>query len=721
MEDQDRVRVELAGELEPGPRGRVYRAVLIRPGEWQGKGIRCAPEVLAKAAPLFDGLASFLNPPGPLPGQHGYPGLERLLGVTENARWEAEVPAGAGIGAIVADYRLAETDTARWFQRLVDGWLREKAEGRPVPALGLSAVPWVMLGPAGADGRREVTDIVSVDQVDAVYKPAAGGEFVQVLAAQGIADEGSKIEDAAAAPPEVAEEPGRLQIEDAQEGDSMSERGEEAAGTALGEGGGHAGPPVQTVEPVAAASAGAGAPQEAAATQPAAAAHSAAAGLAGSAASGMLGALRDTLLDGRLALSGLPERWQRVIRSGLPEAWTAAELDAAIARIKAACAEEESTRTVQGVRPAISGMLDGTDRVTEALTALLEGRTPRQGVRPLSGIREAYLLLSGDYEMTGLFHADRVQLANVSSTTMANVVANVLNKVVVNEFQTYPKWWAPIVRTEGFSTLQTVKWITLGGVGELPAVAEGAAYTELTWDDSAENASWQKRGGYLGITLEAMDKDDVGRLRNAPRALAQAAWLTLGKSISGIFTSASGVGPTLSDTKALFHTDHANLGTTGLSSASWAACKLAMRKQTELNSGERLGGLTSPKFLLVPPDLETTALTMLGSEGLPGGANNDVNVDAEGNTHDARLAAARRRVIVVDLWTDTNNWAAVADPRLYPTVGVGFRYGETPEIFSVATPTNGLMFSHDMFPVKVRWFFAVGAMDYRGLYKANVT
>jgi len=701
VDDDLRVRVELAGELEPGPRGRVYRAVLIRPGEWRGKGIRCAPEVLARAAPLFDGQASFLNPPGPLPGQHGYPGLERLLGVTENARWDEQA------GAIVADYRLAETDTARWFQRLVDSWLREKAEGRPVPALGLSAVPWVMLGPAGADGLREVVDIVNVDQVDAVYRPAAGGEFVQVLAAQ---EPGAQGVLAAAEPPT---EEGRTAMEG--EG-SMSEREQDAAaarpaaGAALAEM--QMEPPA--VEPAVVAPSGAGALQEAAAAQPAAAA------LAESAASGVLGALRDTLLDGRLALSGLPERWQRVIRSGLPEAWTAAELDGAIARIKAACAEEESTRTVQGVRPAVSGMLDGTDRVTEALTALLEGRAPRQGVRPLSGIREAYLLLSGDYEMTGLFHADRVQLANVSSTTMANVVANVLNKVVVNEFQTYPKWWAPIVRTEGFSTLQTVKWITLGGVGELPAVSEGAAYTELTWDDSAENASWQKRGGYLGITLEAMDKDDVGRLRNAPRALAQAAWLTLGKSISGIFTTATGTGPTLSDTKALFHTDHANLGTTALSSGTWAACKLAMRKQAELNSGERLGGLTAPKFLLVPPDLEATALIMLGSEGLPGGANNDVNVDAEGNTHDARLASARRRVIVVDLWTDTNNWAAVADPRLYPTIGVGFRYGETPEIFSVATPTNGLMFSHDMFPVKVRWFFAVGAMDYRGLYKANV-
>jgi hypothetical protein len=30
------------------------------------------------------------------------------------------------------------------------------------------------------------------------------------------------------------------------------------------------------------------------------------------------------------------------------------------------------------------------------------------------------------------------------------------------------------------------------------------------------------------------------------------------------------------------------------------------------------------------------------------------------------------------------------------------------------------MFSNDVLPVKVRWFFAVGATDWRGMYKANV-
>ena len=47
----------------------------------------------------------------------------------------------------------------------------------------------------------------------------------------------------------------------------------------------------------------------------------------------------------------------------------------------------------------------------------------------------------------------------------------------------------------------------------------------------------------------------------------------------------------MSDGKALFHTDHGNLGDDGASTpAAWAAARLAMRKQTELNTGERLGG-----------------------------------------------------------------------------------------------------------------------------------
>jgi hypothetical protein len=160
--------------------------------------------------------------------------------------------------------------------------------------------------------------------------------------------------------------------------------------------------------------------------------------------------------------------------------------------------------------------------------------------------------------------------------------------------------------------------------------------------------------------------------------------------------------------------------------STYVTARTAMRKQAELNSGERLGAITAPKYILVPPDLEITALQILASQmdytyALSNAPSGPENVLSEGDSHNARLNYARKRVIVVDLWTDTNDWALVADPNMYPTIGLGFRYGRTPEIFSVASPTAGLMFSNDTLPVKVRYFFAVGPMDWRGMYKANVT
>ena len=395
--------------------------------------------------------------------------------------------------------------------------------------------------------------------------------------------------------------------------------------------------------------------------------------------------------------------------------------EARLAAVETQLAAQDDATTVTGMGRAIEhlyGGRSGLDQVSVALEALLEGRRPAGNIPPLTGIRELYMLLSGDYEMAGVFNRDRVSLANVTSATMASLTANALNKRVMNMFQTYPRWWEPIVDEQDFSSLQNVKWITLGGVGELPTVAEGAAYTEMTWDDTYEEDTFVKKGGYLGLTIEAIDKDDTSRLRAAPRALAQAAWLTLSKAVAAQFTFAGtgGLGPDLEDGAALFHANHSNYGSTALSWTAWNSTRQLMRDQTEVHSSQPLGALTAPRYLLVPNELEVTALQILASDGEPGTGDNDINPWAAGASHDALIASARSRVIVVDFWTDANNWAAIADPRLYPTIGLGYRYGRTPELFSVASPTAGLMFSNDTMPIKVRFFYVLGAIDHRGMY-----
>ena len=106
-----------------------------------------------------------------------------------------------------------------------------------------------------------------------------------------------------------------------------------------------------------------------------------------------------------------------------------------------------------------------------------------------------------------------------------------------------------------------MKLITYGGIGNLPTVAEGAAYTELTVDDVKETASFTKKGGYVGITMEMIRNSNIVEIQAVPKALAIAAVRTRSAAVSALFTANAGVGPTLAqDSTALFHANHNNVG-----------------------------------------------------------------------------------------------------------------------------------------------------------------
>lgn len=670
------IRLE-TGQLfrQRGEQRRVYACRFVTAGRVRASGNRPSNIVIeaealrqAMAQGLFDNIASFLDHPG----LFAAPSLRNLVGVTQAATW---VEASQ---AVEGEIRLYNTPDSSVLAALLDEVLADRQEGQPVPDIGLSLVFWPEWAPR-QEGQAEqrIVSIRHVESVDYVFQPAAEGRVLAALSARRVQPGGQARS-------------GLLPSNRKNEGGAYLMDDVSVSGTA----GSESSPAPEN----GAQSAGA-----------------------------WLAAIVENAAQTMIAACDLPEASKARLAAMRFE--SAAQVREAIAleREYLARLAQDQVIAIGGHPPRsphISMGLSSLEKIEAAFEALMLGQRPPHGIQPLTGVRELYHLLSGDYEMTGLFQPERVQFANVNSSTMANLVANALNKVIASEFQAYPRWWEPVVIEMDFASLQDVRWITLGGVGELPTVAEGAAYTELTWDDRFETTSFVKKGGYLGITLEAIDKDDTARMRAAPRALAQAAWLTLAKAVSNIFTANAGVGPTLSDSLALFHANHGNLGNAALSLSSWDAARLAMRKQAELNSSERLGALTTPRFLLVPPDLEVTAMQILASEWDYGYSQTDgvaapVNVAAQGDTRNERLRLARERVIVVDLWTEAGDWAAVADPRLYPTIGLGFRYGRQPEIFSVASPTAGLMFSNDTMPIKARFFFAVGPVDYRGLYKSN--
>jgi hypothetical protein len=417
-----------------------------------------------------------------------------------------------------------------------------------------------------------------------------------------------------------------------------------------------------------------------------------------------LAAVRQELAQLKIRQSGLPQTLQDKLLGRLATIpGYPAALDGDIEILRELQAELASRDTIRGLGQ-ISNVMNSADRISLAFEKLM-GLPVSQAVERLSGIREMYDILTGDWERHGIFRPERVRFAEATTTTMAHVVANVLNKVLINSFEMRPQWWKPIATEMDFPTMQDPKWITLGGFPDLDTVAEGGAYTEKAWADMNETASFVKKGNYLGITLEMIDRDDVGAVRQVPRRLGLAAARTLSSSIAALFTTNAN----LHDGVALFHGTHVNLLTTALSADAWDAVVQAMFKQHEQTSAKHLG--IRPRYCLVPIELEKTALTIFTSELESGTMDNDIN--ARRMSSDA--------VIVVPEWTDADNWYAAASPMDLETIMVGYRFGRQPELFVSDNELMGSMFTNDEMRIKVRFIYVVGIGDWRGLHRNTVT
>jgi hypothetical protein len=162
--------------------------------------------------------------------------------------------------------------------------------------------------------------------------------------------------------------------------------------------------------------------------------------------------------------------------------------------------------------------------------------------------------------------------------------------------------------------------------------------------------------------------------------------------------------PVIYDGLACFHATHGNLFATALDATQLGLHRLAMLKQAELNSADRLG--IAPKYLVIPFDLQETAVNLF---------NRSTNLD---KTFIQELVMS---VIPVWYWTDTNDWCTVADPNDIPTIEIGFLDGkEEPELFVQDNPTVGSLFTNDKLTWKIRHIYGGNVLDFRGLTKAVV-
>ena len=284
--------------------------------------------------------------------------------------------------------------------------------------------------------------------------------------------------------------------------------------------------------------------------------------------------------------------------------------------------------TVRGVT-GVRSMFDTGDQLQAAVDDLLQAPRNKgsEGIQVarLSGIKELYLSMTGDRDFYGGYYPERAMFQHTTAS-FPGLVKNALNKALVEHWDSLGKagynWWEKVATVEHFDTLNAITWLIFGTVGALPSVAEGGEYTELKIGDSPETSTFTKYGGYVGVTLEALDRDDTRKLRAIPRELANGALRNISALVAALFTDGTGYGPTLADTGTLFNASavtglggHANYLTTALGTdyAQWNTIALAMYNQPMLVANEAGYYGTGkkmaiwPKYCIVPGALRAQA------------------------------------------------------------------------------------------------------------------
>jgi len=424
-------------------------------------------------------------------------------------------------------------------------------------------------------------------------------------------------------------------------------------------------------------------------------------------------ALCADLLTARLAASGLPEAArQRLAQRFAGRVFEATELEAAIQDMRELVGSLTGPTTVHGVGTGrLQVGLGRRDRLQWAAERLFGLEIPdsvRESVPHAGGLRELFQAAGFDGRLG--WEVRQVTEANeVTTAVMANIVGTAMNKRLVKDYAAQPKWWKPIVVEVPVRDMKQQERIRLNDFASLSLVSENSAYANLAWDDAKETYTPAKRGNIVYVTLETIINDDLRAVQSIPKKLARAAGVTINEFVASLFTANSGEGPTMADGNHVFDAvnHQGNLGSTALDATSFGAGMAAIAKMTD--TAQKRMGLVG-KWLLIPPDLEQTAFTLLYSQLKPGGNDNDMN-----------FFQGRAQYIVVPNWTDANNWYLVADPGQIELIEIGYLDGQdAPELLVQDDPTAGTVFTNDAISYKVRWIFGGGWLDYRGAYGAVV-
>ncbi len=371
-------------------------------------------------------------------------------------------------------------------------------------------------------------------------------------------------------------------------------------------------------------------------------------------------------------------------------------------------------RLAEGATPiAGAGMRWGeNDRIPDFMAAASDALLQRSGIhvdKPHAGARdlkrmslqamaESCVSLRGgtirDRSPVGIFKAAH------TTSDFPLLLANTANKALMAGYEAEPASHTLWVRETEAPDFKTLSRVQRSEAPALLEVAEGAEVTQGSFSERREQYALTTYARIFSITRQAMVNDDLDAFTTLPAAFGQSARRKEADIVYSILTG----NPNMSDSVALFHASHGNLSGSSGSPAvqTLSIARAAMRKQTGPGGVGYLNLV--PRYLIVPPELETTCEELIAST-----ARSDQSNPNAGNN-----AFVRSLQLVVDprLSSAPTVWYLAADSRQVDTVEVARLAGQR----GVAIEED-YDFATGNFRLKAVLDFAAAPIDWRGLYR----
>ena len=296
---------------------------------------------------------------------------------------------------------------------------------------------------------------------------------------------------------------------------------------------------------------------------------------------------------------------------------------------------------------------------------------------------------------------DNMELARQainSTSTFPAIMSNLANKSVMtgfNEAETTFQIWAGKGSNRDFKEAARV---ALSEAGNLELVPEGGQFQQDFLGEASARTKVATYGKLFSLTRQAIINDDLGLFSKIATKYGSAAKRLVNKMVYAQLTG----NVKMQDGVALFDNKHGNVAGTGeaLSVKAIAKAITAMRRQKGITGDATLN--ITPKYLVVPPELEMVAYQIVNSTAAVDGVNSGVVNPYKG-----------RFVVVADAeLTDPDAWYLVADATQHDTIEVTYLNGvETPRLET----RQG--FDVDGIEYKVAFDCGVSALDFRGVFK----